>query len=328
MSKKRAVFTIVAGVLAVAILSGVLLLGLRNNGFGFLVQAREKGGQPFGHDYTVEFDPQEDPVEALDINWQAGPVEIVPGKSSRIRVTETCSRELSDEEHMMVMVNGGTLEVQWDHNKFRFLGWLPFFAESEKALVIELPPEIASALESVECSNVSGETAAEGLSCEEGSFSSVSGALVLTDLRCEGQCELSTTSGDAVAQGLSAQSLTASTTSGALNFEDTAVLDAELDTVSGEMYFEGKAQRFSHSAISGVSHAELAACPEELDMSSVSGEITLVLPPNACFRAQHSSVSGEFGCDFAGKQGTYGAGQPQGDLSFSTTSGDILILQK
>lgn len=327
MSKKRAIFTIVTGCIAVVVLSGVLLVGLRNDGFGFLRASAREEGQPFGNEYQLEFDPAEDPVEELHIDWEAGPVQVKAGEPGRIRVVETCRAALSEEEHMAVQINRKNLEIKWDHNRFRFLSFLPFFAEHEKGLVVELPPDVLENLTEVECSNVSGGIEVLGAVCQEGEFSSVSGSITLEGVACADICDASTTSGDVVAKELTAGQLNASTTSGTLSFEGVEVAEADCSSVSGEMTFLGRAGDFHHSSISGVSHAEFSACPEELDMSSVSGQITVALPPDACFHAEHSSVSGEFGCDFPGSGESYGSGKAQGDFQFSTTSGDILIVR-
>lgn len=325
MSRKRAVFTIITCSIAVVLLSGVLLVGLRNNGFGFVGSLGQERGKPAGNEYTIDLDPAVDPVEDLEINWEAGPVRIEVTDGDKVRITETCSQQLSDEEHMAVSVAQKKLEIDWDGNRFRFLS-LPFFTSWEKGLVVELPRHIAQAMAEVECSNISGEIEAGWLACQEAEFSSVSGDISLTGIECAEECRLSTTSGGAVIAGLTAHRLSASTTSGRLHFENAALAEADLDTVSGELHFRGSVEEvFGHSTISGAAFAALDACPKELDMNSVSGGLTVVLPENASFRAEHSSVSGDFGCDFAGKDGSYGSGQPQGELSFSTTSGNIRI---
>ncbi len=324
MSKKRAIFTIVTCAIAVQLLVAVLIIGLNSENFAFLRNSARNEMEPLGNDYVLEFDPAEDPVEELSIDWQAGPVQVVASKGNFIRITEACGQELSDEEHMKVLVDDGKLDIGWDHNRFRFLAF-PFFASAEKSLVVELPESVAQALTEVEVSNVSGDMEVGGIACEEADFSSVSGNIFLADIQCTEFCGGSTTSGDIISQDLTTDVLNFSTTSGALNFQEAAVSEGDFNTVSGELYFQGRADTFNHSTISGDSHAELSACPEELDMSSVSGQLALVLPASASFRAEHSSVSGEFECEFSGKDGAYGTGKPQGGFSFSTTSGDILI---
>lgn len=324
MSKKRAVFTIIACSIAVLILTVVLLVGLGTDGpFGILWgHGQGKESQLFGNDYTVELDPEHEPIEELEIDWQAGPVQVIASDVDTVRITETCSRALMDNEKMKVDVSGKRLAIGWDHSRFR-LFW---FVNWDKSLLVELPRSVAQALTEVECSNVSGDMEINGLTCTYCDFSSVSGAVNVTDVNCSGGCGMSTTSGDVTAQSFTAETLTVSTTSGALSFLGAAVTDADFNTVSGEFYFQGKAEDFEHSTISGLAHAEFDACPKELEMDSVSGALTVVLPTGSSFREEHSTVSGDFTCNFPGKNGSYGIGKPQGELQFSTTSGGILVM--
>jgi len=328
MSKKRAVFTIIACSIAVVILTVVLMVGLGADGpLGFLwgYDGQEIKSQPFGNDYTLELDPDNEPIEELEIDWQAGPVRVIASDVDTVRITETCSRPLQDNEKMKVDVSGKRLEIGWDHSRFR-LFW---FINWDKSLLVELPRSVAQALTQVDCSNVSGDMEINGgIACTDSDFSSVSGAINVTDVTCSGGCSMSTTSGDIIAQSLTAETLAVSTTSGALSFLGAAVSDADFNTVSGELSFFGSAEDFEHSTISGAAHAEFDACPKELEMDSVSGALTVVLPKGSSFREEHSTVSGGFTCAFPGKNGSYGIRNPEGDLEFSTTSGEIMIMEK
>lgn len=331
MKKKRAIFTIIACSIAVVFLGGVLAVGLHSDGPDLLAPARGQESTSYGHENVIELDPAEDPIEELEITWEDGPVQVIPTTGSLIRITETSNKELTDEEHMQVSAGGRKLEINWDHSRFRFISFrLSFFHNTSKSLVVELPEAVAQALTEVDCSNISGAVAIEGLACQEGAFSTVSGNLSLTGITAAEGCTLSTISGDITARGLTAQALHASTTSGALNVSGAALEEADFDTVSGVLVFEGGAQAFSHSTVSGGARAQFTACPQELNMNSVSGGLTVVLPPASSFTAGHDTISGAFTCDFptTGSQDgrtLYGTGQAQGQLDFSTTSGNMQV---
>ncbi len=327
MSKKQAIFTIIACSIAVVLLSAVLAVGLHSEGFGFLAEGAGREKQPYGHDYPVEFDPSEDPIDSLEVNWEAGPVTIQVTSGGMARVKETSSQPLKEDEMMQVILSDGKLEVNWDHSRFKFFSF-GIFGSKAKSLTIELPQEVAGQLVELDCSNISGDMEIGAVTCAEGEFSSVSGGITLKGATFSGDCGLSTTSGDIVLDKVAAGKADASTTSGALHFEGTDLEEGDFDSTSGEITFQGSAKTFHTSSVSGAAHASLSACPEELNMESVSGQLTVELPRSASFRAEHDTVSGEFICDFptpGGAQGAYGSGTPQGEFRFSTTSGDMLV---
>lgn len=335
MSKKRAAFTIIACSIAVLFLGGVLMVGLNSDGFGLLrASAHGDRPQPSGFDNLVELDTEGESLEKLEINWEAGPVLVKVVPAGKIRVTETSSRLLEENEQMRVGFGGGTLSIDWDHNRFRFFSFNLFDFESlEKSLTLELPQALAQELEEVDCSTVSGNIEIGGLTAEEGEFSSVSGDIHLTaPLTFSDSCSISTTSGDIVSEGLTAQSIESSSTSGSICFTDAAAESASANTTSGKIYYGGTAEVFSTSTVSGLCYGALSACPEDLNMESVSGSLTLELPSSACFTAGHDSISGQFSCGFPSQGGqeddtTYGTGRPTGRFHFSTTSGNIQILE-
>lgn len=332
MGKKQAVFTIIACSIAAILLSLVLVVGLSSDGFGFLAEGKGRDRQPFGDERLVEFDPAEDPVDSLEVNWENGPVviKVVPG--GVVRVEESSRGALEEKDQMQVTLSDGKLQVDWDHTRFKLFSFSIFgFGSNEKALTIELPQEVAGQLAEVECSNISGDMEVGAITCEEGEFSSVSGAISLAGTSFSGECGLSTTSGDIALAKVGAEKVNASTTSGALYFEDTSLEEGDFNSTSGEIYFQGGAKRFHASTISGASHASFSGCPEDVGIESVSGQITVELPRSASFRVEHDTVSGEFVCDFptpGGSEGTYGKGTPQGELDFSTTSGDMQVLMR
>lgn len=325
MSRKRAIFTIITCSIAVLFLGGILLVGLNSDGFGMLAAHGEER-QPFGHGNAVDLEPDSDGLENLEVSWESGPITIKTVSSDKIRVTETSSRPLEESEQMKVSYGGGTLEIKWDHSRLKLFSF-PFFGGHSKSLTIELPKALADGLLDIDCSNISGDMEAEGLTSEDGAFSTVSGGIHLSKVDFSGTCTLSSTSGDLTAENLTAQKLDISSTSGALSLASATAEEVTCSTTSGEIYYEGRTQSLSANTVSGVCHASLSACPQELSMDSVSGPLTVELPKSACFTAEHSSISGEFSCDFPQKgEKTYGSGSPTGDLSFSTTSGDVLII--
>ena len=94
------------------------------------------------------------------------------------------------------------------------------------------------------------------------------------------------------------------------------------------MDFAGSsALAFAVETVSGDVSTRLGACPQEADLRSAAGDITVNLEENSGFAAEYASVSGRFSSDFtgAGEKGRllYGSGGPK--LTLATTWGDIRL---
>lgn len=81
-----------------------------------------------------------------------------------------------------------------------------------------------------------------------------------------------------------------------------------LDTVSGNLTFNGSAER--------------------INSDSVSGDISVSIPSNSEFEAENDSVSGDLTCSFAGtkKDDKFVCGSGINRYDFDTVSGDVEIL--
>lgn len=327
--KKRAVFTLITCCIAALVLAGVLAVGLSTDGFG-LKELYRDAGQDWTvsgeHRYESTWDPAEDEVTGLDINWINGRIELKVSSGNQIRITESADREIDEGRRLKLSYSGGTLKVDWGG------AWitLGIFENRRKDLVVEVPREIAAELERLNCSSTSGPIEISDFTAEALEVSSTSGKLELSDL--EGKtCTVSTTSGDILLeQATFSDSLSADTVSGTMRFSGVKAETAGLNTVSGAISLEGAVEELSTNGISGSVSAELSRCPDSVDMDSVSGSLTLQLPENEGFEVDFSSVSGKFTSDFpttgsSGKSGRAMYASGKSSFSFSTTSGDIRI---
>lgn len=326
--KKRAVFTIVTCSIAVLFLSSILFIGLKSDGFGLFHPRGETPGEK-KNEYTYTWDPREDGVDGLSVEWVSGSVNLKVGSGDVIRITERSSRALDEKEKLKLSSSGGTLKIVWSD---RFL-FFPFFQSGEKDLTVEVPKAVAEALEDLSCSTVSGTVSAAGLTAGDLDFSTTSGDMDLTALSGK-NLDISTTSGVVECGEISlSERLSASSTSGSLRFRGCQADKTELNTVSGEVSYEGKAERVGASSVSAAIRAELENCPAEAEMDSVSGRLTLVIPENDGFETEYDSISGTFHSDFpvtggSGKSGRALYAGGKASFEFSTTSGDMEILKK
>ena len=101
-----------------------------------------------------------------------------------------------------------------------------------------------------------------------------------------------------------------------------------LDTVSGNLTFNGSAERINSDSVSGDCHITSSVTPQKIDMESVSGDISVSIPSNSEFEAENDSVSGDLTCSFAGtkKDDKFVCGSGINRYDFDTVSGDVEIL--
>lgn len=101
-----------------------------------------------------------------------------------------------------------------------------------------------------------------------------------------------------------------------------------LDTVSGDLSFDGNVNKVDSDSVSGKCNITSHVTPQSVDMESVSGDISLCIPENSDFEAEKDSVSGDLTCGFSSTSSndkiTCGAGTNKYD--FETVSGDINII--
>lgn len=168
--KKRWAFVGAACLLAALFLVGVLAVGRTTQWFGLEVLA--KGASPaWEYSYSTIWDPEVNSVDALDIGWGSGPVEVRAGQGAVITVTEYASRPLEEVEQLVVSASGGALKIRWDGSIVP-LGLLQAW---EKRLVVEVPQSLASQLDELRCRNFSGDVAVSGFWAQDIQVASASG---------------------------------------------------------------------------------------------------------------------------------------------------------
>lgn len=325
--KKSAVFTIIACSIATVIMVCVLAVGLTNEGFGIIARIKGISEGTMDHEYTYQWDPAETKVDALDIRWVNGPIELKVSSSNVIRITERTHRELEEREKLTLTSSGGKLKIKWN-GELVSIGTLINYS---KSLTVEVPKELAEGLEELSCSNESGDIVAGSFTADEVNISSASGGLELSSLLAK-ELRLTTNSGNIKATGIKAEEdMEISTTSGLVSLDEALADAMDISTTSGKVELAGKAQKINISSVSAAVDARLSQCPQEADMEAVSGKLSLAIPDNDGFRAEYSTVSGTFSTDFRVAESfrdglaEYGSGKAR--LNFSTTSGGIEIIK-
>lgn len=327
--KKSQIFTIATCGIAAVVLTCILIIGMKND-WGALA---ESGPKTFVNE--VKYDPEEAELTSVDLFWVDGEVKVGLSSDGQIHVIERSDRALKDDEKMEASVSSGKLKVSWDgqwFNKWIHLGW---FQYGGKELEVQLPAETAAGLSELKVSTTSGDVEVAKCPAAAVSLSSTSGDLVLLDCPTTEEASASTVSGDIAFDDVTASDkVKITTTSGSISATNTNAAELEVDTTSGDCQYEGSAnQRAKVNTISGEISLNLAACPGEASMSSVSGDLRLEMAQVQGFTMDYSAVSGEFYSDFPGTQRT---GERSGSLKYnggtgaqlrmSTTSGDMHLI--
>ena len=250
--------------------------------------------------YTAGGAVLSDAVERVEIHWLSGSVAVQAHGEDTISFSEEANRKLTKDDCLYHRLDGTTLLIQfcrsgkWDLNGL------------EKDLTVLLPEELL--LKDLEIDGVSAEIAAEGVGTEAANLNTISGDIRLTDCIITKLAELDTVSG-AVAAELTQplDSLYAGTVSGHMEVTAPEIGAFHGDTTSGAVFLA------------------VDAAPRELDIETVSGDVTLYLPEEADFALEVDTVSGDFSSELpcAKKDGRYVCGSGTGVYEIDTTSGDI-----
>jgi hypothetical protein len=182
---------------------------------------------------------------------------------------------------------------------------------------IEIDLRVPRALKSLALSVVSGSVDADDVKAPELRVNSVSGSVRLARAR-----------GD----------LTLSVISGSVALEEAAGKKASLTLTSGSLKGGGAFDAVELSNVSGSTELDLTPPKEgawRLDVSAISGDVTIRLPASAGARLKSTSLSGDLRCDFRLKDekrrddidrslsGTFGDGS--GTIHAQTISADVRI---
>lgn len=115
--------------------------------------------------------------------------------------------------------------------------------------------------------------------------------------------------------------------SGEIFITNCTVTDLSAETASGNLEFQGALTELSFDSISAGCTAVFTNTPKQIELETVSGNLTLALPETTGFTASIDSLSGGITTDFATtvskNRHTYGDGSCK--IEVETVSGDITI---
>lgn len=145
--------------------------------------------------------------------------------------------------------------------------------------------------------------------------------VALSELDIEG------VSSDVDITGITAKDVQVSTVSGEITTKELKAESLGYETVSGSKELSGAFRRIDGDSVSGSTKITSSICPDTIDLESVSGSITVLIPENNGFRAEKSSASGSFSSNFEGSiqkdSMTYKNGSSH--FNFDSVSGSVTV---
>ncbi len=262
-------------------------------------------------------------IDELEIHWMAGELEVSAEDRRDILLTENRNESAAP---LRAEVRGSCLCV--------------FYAQDgsfhgTKDLTVTLPSELANRLRRCTVQTLSADTSLEGMVVHELQVKTASGE---QDIRViADKAAFSSASGNLELE-LDAREIIASTASGDL---DLTVENAELaklscasgdiccrgsirqlsiNSASGDVEFSGSASCIQAKTASGDCDLDLDQAPEEMNISSVSGDVGITLPHGAPCQLQAYSRTGDV--EFSGIRTDV---QDAPIFRVQTVSGDISV---
>ncbi len=238
-------------------------------------------------------------VNSLDINWEAGKVEIINADTDKISISEDVTSNDSEMNMCWYLDNSGELSIYATKKKLSL-----FNTYKEKTLTVTIPREYKLIDTSV--STASADVVIEEITSNEVDINSASGEVELKVSDAE-KVDVENVSGD-------------------INVFASNVNKVDIDSISGKTSVDGDYSQLNVTSISG----EIAPVVNSanVDIETVSGEVNLKVAEDISgFKVDYESVSGKFNSEFAGgsSDGIFMYGNASSQFDIESVSGSISI---
>lgn len=248
-----------------------------------------------------EFEAAAGDIGNIKLDFVSEEIEVVVTDGDMIRIEETSSRALKEEEKMVCNVSGDTLSAVSGFKNRLMLG---FSGWTEIKVTMYVPADYNGNMDLYSTSGgiKTGEVQVDSLRIH-----STSGALYLADATANG-LDIGSTSGALAVDGGSYDTVQAGSVSGAVKLEAEKMQNVKASTTSGAIVI----------SVDGM--------PDRIDANTVSGSVLLRLPENDGFTLDTDTVSGSVNNDFAMAHDMYKEGGST--VSVDTVSGSINIMKE
>ena len=159
----------------------------------------------------------------------------------------------------------------------------------------------------------------------------ISKNLIITvpiDWECD-SLEIDTAAAEVVINDLTIREFDFDGASGICRMSNCNVGELDIDTASGDIYFTGALQTLDCDAASADCSIEVTNVPRSIKIDGMSGDLELILPPDAGFTCTMDTISGDFESDFEFKShnDVYICGDGDCKVEVSGMSGAVSILK-
>lgn len=295
----------------VIFLTGVLGIALLKGG----LEVSEVGAMG---KYTEEYIITTESVQRIDINLISEDVEVYGTEGDTFKIVQNSNYRIKEKDKLLVEENGNTIKITKSFkNRVKFGSW-----NRRELTQIYVPKSFQGKIEG---GTVSGELSMSNLVVKEVVAKTTSGEIELKDIQCK-RIIVGSTSGDCQLEGLSANEVEVNTTSGEIGI-DIVGEKIIAKSVSGDIFVDGNYRDVEAKTTSGEIEIGSSSIMDQVDLTTVSGDMLIRIPQDSGFELDFRAVSGTPTGDMIkgkyekGEVYTYGDGYTQIDTR--TTSGDV-----
>ena len=274
------------------------ILGKSGPDFGF--------GSGFIYDHAKQYTAGDakidDKVQAIDLDWVSGNVNVIPSPDDTVTISEITDGTLPEEQRVHWWLDGTTLRI-----KFCASGLKLRFHYGKKALTVAVP-------ESLQLSDIHIDSASADVQVSTAKVNDI---------------HVDTASGDVTIENcLEVQNVRISTASGKQTVIIPTAETAQFGTASGSISIRADSiKTLKTNTASGDVRCELQKAPDDCSMETSSGKVTVGLPEDIGFTLKLGTASGRLESDFALKKSgsTFICGDASSRMKINTASGDIRL---
>ena len=141
--------------------------------------------------------------------------------------------------------------------------------------------------------------------------------------------EIDTAAAEVALNDLSIQEFDFDGASGVCKIRNCDIDKVDIETASGDVHFSGTLETLDCDAVSADCNIEVFNIPRSIKLDGLSGDLELILPPNAGFTCNLDTMSGSFDTafEFDVHNDTYICGDGSCKIKVSAMSGDVNILK-
>lgn len=257
-----------------------------------------------------------DGIDKIRVEWINGLVRVQPYDGTDIKLDELSNSEISEEYALRYKIADGKLTVRFckKHTWYGVDTSMLNINEiiKPKELVVSVPRAMLESGElDIQLDGVSNDTYISSAKLNGLNVNGISGSIAI--------------------ENVSAKDMDLDTVSGLIDVSDCAADAIKVVSISGEMTIGGIFGSARLNSTSGaVWFTDGSDGIKELEIGTVSGDVTMQLPESAGFNMMVSTVSGDVSSTFGLiKNGSnYVYGDASADFDIDTVSGDITIQER